>query len=75
MILDEKKRLPWMVGLEVPLEAEFLCGNQSFFPITNREEGREGAGRGLFSFVLKEIVCANCFQLTFDDSAYLWCIL
>ena len=31
-----------MVGLEVLLEAEFLCGNQSFFPITN--ERREGKG-------------------------------
>ena len=74
MILDEKKRLLWMVGLEVLLEAEFLCGNLSFSPFTNGEEGRKGAGRGLFNFVLKDVVCAKCFPLIFDDSAYPLCI-
>ena len=30
--------------------------------ITSREGGREKAGRGLFNFVLKELVHAECFQ-------------
>ena len=36
--------------------------------------GREGAGRGLFNFILKDIVCAKCFPFIFYDSAYPWCI-
>ena len=64
MIPDERERPLWMVGQKVLLEAEFRCGTQSFFlSLAERGEGR--GWKGIFPFVLKDIVHAKCFQAHF----------
>ena len=64
MIPDERERPLWMVGQKMLLEAEFRCGTQSFFlSPAERREGR--GGKGIFQFVLKDIVHAKCFQAHF----------